>query len=101
MEEVMKDEIVKVKVAFKYSSGEVLAHIKAWYNKETRKWVKCGDGCTAEAYAHVGQHFEVSRYHISNARSARPSEYAALKNEMEDLVGYEIVDVTRGRDSAA
>ena len=95
-EKVMKNEIVKIKVAFKVLRGEVIAHFKAVYNEETAKWEK--DNRTT--YAHMGQHSECDPWYMASLKSAKPADYAPLLRELH-AIGYAVTNVTRDRNRAA
>ena len=45
---------------------------------------------TIMSYMHVGQHSEASIGFCVACHLATPEEYASLKNELENLVGYEL-----------
>ena len=90
------------KVTFVVFEGEVLAIFRAIRDLEG-KWQKetpyiDGSGqVVLNCYAHVGQHGTCCPEILWNCRRAKPEEYLPLKHEMEDIVGYNIETVQRGR----
>lgn len=90
------------KVTFVVFKGEVLAIFRAIRDK-SGKWVKekpyiDGSGrAVIDCYAHVGQHGQCMPEILRRSRRAKPEEYLPLKREMEDIVGYDIETVQRGR----
>jgi hypothetical protein len=51
--------------------------------------VPANTGCIM-SYMHVGQHGEASLDFVRECKPATPEQYADLKNELENLVGYEL-----------
>lgn len=97
-----RDETVFAKVTFVVHGGEVLAIFRAIRDPEG-KWQKetpyigaCTGRLWLNCYAHVGQH-DVCDPSLLKCRRAKPEEYLPLKREMEDIVGYDIETVQRGR----
>lgn len=96
------DETVFAKVTFVVFKGEVLAIFRAIRDKHG-KWIRekpylgmCTGRWHLNCYAHVGQHGECDPA-LLKCRRAKPEEYLPLKREMEDIVGYDIETVQRGR----
>ena len=93
---------VAVKVTFVVHDGEVLAIFRAIRDLEG-KWQKetpyiDGDGrAVLNCYAHVGQHGTCCPEILWNCRRAKPEEYLPLKRELEEIVGYNVEVVQRGR----
>lgn len=90
------------KVTFVVHGGEVLAIFRAIRDPEG-KWQKetpyigaCTGRLCLNCYAHVGQH-GVCDPSLLKCRRAKPEEYLPLKREMEDIVGYDIETVQRGK----
>ena len=53
-------------------------------------------GCYVTVYAHIGQHSGGSiPVMMSQSVPAQPQEYAPLKRELEDVVGYRLRVVTK------
>ena len=76
---------------------------RVWLNKYDAKGevialfpeIEQGRGLCS-SYMHVGQHSDASYYHmITRTRPAKPSEYASLKRELENI-GYNL-DVRKKR----
>lgn len=90
------------KVTFVVFESEVLAIFRA-IRDEHGKWVKekpyiDGSGrAVIDCYAHVGQHGQCMPEILWRSRRAKPEEYLPLKREMEDIVGYDIETVQRGK----
>lgn len=97
-----RDERVDAKITFVVHDGEVLAIFRAVRDPEG-KWQKetpyiDGSGrAVLNCYAHVGQHGTCCPKILRNCRRAKPEEYLPLKREMENIVGYDIEAVQRGR----
>jgi len=93
---------VFVKVTFVVYDGEVLAIFRA-IRDESGKWVKekpyidGSDRAVINCYAHVGQHGTCCPEILWNCRRAKPEEYLPLKRELEEIVGYNVEVVQRGR----
>lgn len=66
------------------------------WQKETPYIGACTGRLYLNCYAHVGQH-GVCDPSLLKCRRAKPEEYLPLKREMEDIVGYDIETVQRGR----
>lgn len=47
------------------------------------------NGVYVETYAHVGQHNQAHIEYINGLRKATPEEYAELRKELVELVGYQ------------
>ena len=97
-----RDERVDAKFTFVVHDGEVLAIFRA-IRDEHGKWVKekpyiDGSGrAVIDCYAHVGQHGTCCPEILWNCRRAKPEEYLPLKHELEEIVGYNVEVVKRGR----
>ena len=93
---------VSAKVTFVVFEGEVLAIFRA-IRDENGKWVRekpyiDGSGrAVIDCYAHAGQHGTCCPGILWNCRRANPEEYLPLKHEMEDIVGYDVEVVQRGK----
>lgn len=93
---------MSAKVTFVVFEGEVLAIFRA-IRDEHGKWVRekpyiDGSGrAVIDCYAHVGQHGTCCPGILWNCRRAKPEEYLPLKHELEELVGYNVEVVQRGR----
>lgn len=96
-----RDERVDAKFTFVVHGGEVLAIFRAIRDPEG-KWKKetpyiDGSGrAVIDCYAHVGQH-GVCDPALLKCRRAKPEEYLPLKRELEEIVGYNVEVVQRGR----
>lgn len=96
-----RDERVDAKITFVVFKGEVLAIFRA-IRDEHGKWVKekpyiDGSGrAVIDCYAHVGQH-GVCDPALLKCRRAKQKEYLPLKRELEEIVGYNVDVVHRGR----
>ena len=94
-------EKVSAKVTFVVFEGEVLAIFRA-IRDEHGKWVRekpyiDGSGkAVLNCYAHVGQHGECDPA-LLKCRRAKSEEYLPLKRELEEIVGYNVDVVQRGR----
>lgn len=97
-----RDERVDAKFTFVVHGGEVLAIFRA-IRDENGKWVKekpyiDGSGrAVIDCYAHVGQHGTCCPEILWSCRRAKPEEYLPLKRELEEIVGYNVDVVQRGR----
>ena len=96
-----RDDRVDAKFTFVVHGGEVLAIFRAIRDLEG-KWQKetpyiDGSGkAVLNCYAHVGQHGECDPA-LLKCRRAKPEEYLPLKRELEEIVGYNVDVVQRGR----
>ena len=96
-----RDERVDAKFTFVVHGGEVLAIFRAIRDPEG-KWQKetpyiDGSGrAVLNCYAHVGQH-GVCDPALLKCRRAKQKEYLPLKRELEEIVGYNVDVVQRGR----
>lgn len=96
-----RDERVDAKFTFVVHGGEVLAIFRAIRDPEG-KWQKetpyiDGSGrAVLNCYAHVGQH-GVCDPALLKRRRAKQKEYLPLKRELEEIVGYNVDVVQRGR----
>ena len=96
-----RDERVDAKFTFVVHGGEVLAIFRAIRDPEG-KWQKetpyiDGSGrAVLNCYAHVGQH-GVCDPALLKCRRAKQKEYLPLKRELEEIVGYNVYVVQRGR----
>ena len=96
-----RDERVDAKFTFVVHGGEVLAIFRAIRDLEG-KWQKetpyiDGSGrAVLNCYAHVGQH-GVCDPALLKCRRAKQKEYLPLKRELEEIVGYNVDVVQRGR----
>lgn len=97
-----RDERVDAKITFVVHGGEVLAIFRAIRDPEG-KWQKetpyiDGSGrAVLNCYAHVGQHGTCCPEILRNCRRAKTEEYLPLKRELEEIVGYNVEVVQRGR----
>ena len=97
-----RDERVDAKFTFVVHDGEVLAIFRA-IRDENGKWVKekpyiDGSGrAVIDCYAHAGQHGTCCPEILWSCRRAKPEEYLPLKRELEEIVGYNVDVVQRGR----
>ena len=66
----------------KFEDGEVIALFP------TEEWTSFTKSITS--YMHIGQHGEASPDLIEELEVATFEEYASLKHELEDLVGYQV-----------
>lgn len=96
-----RDERVDAKFTFVVHGGEVLAIFRAIRDLEG-KWQKetpyiDGSGrAVLNCYAHVGQH-GVCDPALLKCRRAKQKEYLPLKRELEEIAGYNVDVVQRGR----
>ena len=80
--------MVKTKVIFRLLNGEVLAIFP--------EVAATMDARHCSSYARVGQHGAADAAGvIFNSRPAKPAEYAALKQELEEHYEYELVVIQR------
>ena len=97
-----RGERVDAKVTFVVFRGEVLAIFRA-IRDEHGKWAKekpyvDGSGrAVIDCYSHVGQHGTCCPEILWNCRRAKPEEYLPLKHELEEIVGYNVETVQRGK----
>lgn len=97
-----RNERVDAKVTFVVHDGEVLAIFRAIRDPEG-KWQRetpyvDGSGrAVLNCYAHVGQHGTCCPEILWSCRRAKPEEYLPLKRELEEIVGYNVDTVQRGR----
>ena len=97
-----RDERVDAKFPFVVHGDAVLAIFRAIRDPEG-KWQKetpyiDGSGkAVLNCYAHIGQHGTCCPEILWNCRRAKPEEYLPLKHEMEDIVGYNVETVQRGK----
>ena len=97
-----RDERVDAKFTFVVHGGEVLAIFRAIRDPEG-KWQKetpyiDGSGrAVLNCYAHMGQHGTCCPEILRSCRRAKPEEYLPLKRELEEIIGYNVETVQRGR----
>lgn len=97
-----RDDRVDAKFTFVVHGGEVLAIFRAIRDPEG-KWRKetpyiDGSGrAVLNCYAHSGQHGTCCPEILWDCRRAKPEEYLPLKRELEEIIGYNVETVQRGR----
>ena len=97
-----RNERVDAKVTFVVHDGEVLAIFRAirdpegTWQRET-PYVDGSGRAVLNCYAHVGQHGTCCPEILWSCRRAKPEEYLPLKRELEEIVGYNVDTVQRGR----